>query len=239
MRRAAEGPMAQMFRDWRDGALAMEQASASWVDSTVSGIARLAATGKADFRGLADSIIEDIIRIQIRALVANLATGAIGSDIVQGVGGFLARAFTPSVSPTGVVTRAGGGYVSGPGTSTSDSIPARLSDGEYVINARAVRMFGRGMFESLNRGMLPPSPRRFASGGYVGSGNAPMQGGATAVVQVVNASGMAAKTETTRENGIDVTRVVIGTIRGDLAQNGELSRLLQRTYGLQQVPGRR
>ena len=30
------------------------------------------------------------------------------------------------------------GRVSGPGTATSDSIPAYLSDGEYVFSARAV-----------------------------------------------------------------------------------------------------
>lgn len=37
---------------------------------------------------------------------------------------------------------ASGGYVSGPGTATSDSIPAMLSNGESVINARSTAMFG-------------------------------------------------------------------------------------------------
>ena len=32
----------------------------------------------------------------------------------------------------------------GPGTPTSDSIPAMLSDGEFVMNARAVRGAGGG-----------------------------------------------------------------------------------------------
>ena len=36
---------------------------------------------------------------------------------------------------------ASGGFVSGPGTGTSDSIPARLSNGESVINANSTRMF--------------------------------------------------------------------------------------------------
>ena len=38
-----------------------------------------------------------------------------------------------------------GGFVSGPGTETSDSIPARLSDGEFVIKASAVRGLGKSM----------------------------------------------------------------------------------------------
>lgn len=43
-----------------------------------------------------------------------------------------------------------GGYVSGPGTGTSDSIPARLSNGESVMNARSTAMFGP-LLSSLNQ----------------------------------------------------------------------------------------
>lgn len=55
-----------------------------------------------------------------------------------------------------------GGYISGPGTGTSDSIPARLSNGEYVIRAASVRKYGMGYFDALNRGVA-----KFASGGPV------------------------------------------------------------------------
>ena len=58
------------------------------------------------------------------------------------------------------IRRAGGGEVSGPGTSTSDSIPAYLSDGEYVVNAKAVDTYGVETFEALNA-------RKFAGGGPV------------------------------------------------------------------------
>ncbi|WP_375762863.1 hypothetical protein ACE10X_22380 [Bradyrhizobium sp. Pha-3] len=44
----------------------------------------------------------------------------------------------------------GGGHVSGPGTTTSDSIPARLSDGEYVIRASSARKIGRSRLDQLN-----------------------------------------------------------------------------------------
>jgi hypothetical protein len=37
-----------------------------------------------------------------------------------------------------------GGKIDGPGTGTSDSIPARLSDGEFVMTAKAVRGAGGG-----------------------------------------------------------------------------------------------
>jgi|TARA_A100000172_G_scaffold80993_1_gene72296 hypothetical protein len=42
------------------------------------------------------------------------------------------------------VSAADGGEIVGPGTSTSDSIPAMLSDGEFVMNARAVQGAGGG-----------------------------------------------------------------------------------------------
>ena len=54
-----------------------------------------------------------------------------------------------------------GGKINGPGTSTSDSIPALLSDGEYVVNAGSVNKYGVGLFESLNA-------QKLADGGYLG-----------------------------------------------------------------------
>jgi tape measure domain-containing protein len=61
------------------------------------------------------------------------------------------------------VKKANGGYISGGGTKTSDSIPAMLSKGEYVIRASAVDKFGAGFFNSLNSGI---APRRFNLGGF-------------------------------------------------------------------------
>lgn len=69
------------------------------------------------------------------------------------------------VKPT-VIARAAGGYISGPGSGTSDSIPARLSNGEYVIRAASVQRYGTGIFDQLNRGVA-----KFARGGPVGGGS--------------------------------------------------------------------
>jgi hypothetical protein len=43
-----------------------------------------------------------------------------------------------------------GGFVSGPGSSTSDSIAARLSNGEYVVRASAVKHYGVDFMNALN-----------------------------------------------------------------------------------------
>ncbi len=74
---------------------------------------------------------------------------------------------TASASPTSggeSKTYAEGGFVSGPGTPTSDSIPARLSDGEYVIKASSVEKFGKATFDSLNSG---EPVAMYADGGFV------------------------------------------------------------------------
>jgi hypothetical protein len=44
-----------------------------------------------------------------------------------------------------------GGDVDGPGGPTDDAIPARLSDGEYVLNAEAVKLLGVDTLSRLNQ----------------------------------------------------------------------------------------
>jgi hypothetical protein len=66
-----------------------------------------------------------------------------------------------------VEKKAFGGYISGAGTSTSDSIPAMLSDGEYVIRASSVNKFGQDFLDDINAGRLPG----FKKGGKVGDSN--------------------------------------------------------------------
>ena len=77
-----------------------------------------------------------------KTLAEGLSTGATGANL-------------PAFST--------GGRVFGPGTATSDSVLARLSRGEFVIRAAAVKKFGAGFFERLNGGVLPA----FATGGLV------------------------------------------------------------------------
>ena len=61
---------------------------------------------------------------------------------------------------SGEVHAATGGHISGPGTGTSDSIPAMLSNGEFVLRAASVRKleskYGSGILDYLNRmGEIP------------------------------------------------------------------------------------
>lgn len=74
---------------------------------------------------------------------ANLA--AIATTITTIISGM-----TSAISTVKGAKFATGGLVVGPGTATSDSIPARLSNGESVMNARSTAMFGP-LLSSLNQ----------------------------------------------------------------------------------------
>lgn len=102
-------------------------------------------------RSVLDSLIQKLIQATMYALIIASVTG----------GSFKANFF--KAFGKGFAT---GGSVDGPGTGTSDSIPAMLSNGEYVLNAQAVDRLGVPFLNGLNTGRL----RGFASGGLVGSG---------------------------------------------------------------------
>ncbi|MDI3372355.1 phage tail length tape measure family protein [Pseudomonas sp. V104_10] len=75
-----------------------------------------------------------------------------------------------------------GGYVSGAGTGTSDSIMARLSDGEFVVNAAATKR-NRALLEAIN------SNERVSvagGGGSVVSAQSSAQGGGAQTNQVIH-----------------------------------------------------
>ncbi|MCB1522487.1 MAG: tape measure protein [Rhodoblastus sp.] len=82
----------------------------------------------------------------IEKLIAKLFTGGGGASFAS------------------VLGFAEGGHVAGPGTGVSDSIPAMLSAGEFVVNAKAVSRH-RGLLEAVNSGRRLPA---FAGGGFVG-----------------------------------------------------------------------
>ena len=68
------------------------------------------------------------------------------------------------------VGHATGGYITGPGTGTSDSIPARLSNGEFVIRSEAVKRYGTNFLNAVNDGTfarIHTKVPRFAEGGLV------------------------------------------------------------------------
>ena len=121
----------------------------------------------------------------LAAMVAEALAAKLMESLFGGLGGFASIGALFGVKTP--VKKAGGGLISGPGSGTSDSIPALLSDGEYVLRNAAVRHWGVGMLDSLNNLSRAPSINggrlAFASGGLV---QAPR--GASASAQAAPAS---------------------------------------------------
>jgi TP901 family phage tail tape measure protein len=124
------------------------------------------------FADFARQFLRDIAKMILQQIALNAVKSAFGGFGASGGGLF--------ASGGGYIGAAEGGFITGKGTSTSDSIPARLSNGEYVMQASAVRGYGVNFMEAINRMKLDASgkglpsfnitrPRRarFAEGGFV------------------------------------------------------------------------
>lgn len=123
------------------------------------------------FEGLAASVVQSIEKIIEKMLLQLIMTkllkaassGFAGGGSVGGGGG-----------GGGGGGMAEGGLIKGSGGPKSDSVPARVSPGEYIVRADAVSAFGVHNLEAINRGLRVPSLAdlampKFAEGGLVGA----------------------------------------------------------------------
>lgn len=120
------------------------------------------------------------IGVQIAQLVAQLSAFA-------GLGGY-----------------AHGGLITGSGSSTSDDIPAMLSNGEAVLNAQAVRKLGLNFINAVNNGeftKIRATLPHFATGGVV---NEAMQSTAKGMTDF--ASSIGTSVSTTNQMNIALVR---------------------------------
>ncbi|CAG9262223.1 phage tail tape measure protein [Paraburkholderia caribensis] len=134
--------LADYFRDAQDKSAQASKAVVSTFGKMEDAIARFVTTGKFHMRELVSSILADLARLALHQTLGS---------VVQSVLAFL---------PGG---HAQGGMIAGPGSTTSDSIPAMLSNGEFVVNAASTSKH-RDLLEAINDGHVS----HFASGGMVG-----------------------------------------------------------------------
>jgi hypothetical protein len=136
------------------------------------------------FRGLASSVISSLAQIAAQMVAQLILTKLLKSAL----GGFSSGGLVPGGSGGGGGGGgfADGGLIKGPGGPKSDSIPARVSAGEYIVKADAVSKFGVANLEAINRGLQIPSVEhlalpKFSEGGLVGN-----SGGGGAGVSTLN-----------------------------------------------------
>ncbi|VVP90010.1 hypothetical protein PS918_03141 [Pseudomonas fluorescens] len=129
-----------------------------------------------------------------------------------------------AVANGSIAGHAMGGLISGPGTGTSDSIFARLSNGEYVMKASAVSMFGTGLLDQMNAGQLPA----FAMGGGVGEIAPQLEVMAPSRIYSGNQAALTSSSSTTAQLAqkvdtlIDVVKQIMGPMKVDLNKNRKI-----------------
>lgn len=164
----------QLRQTYEDLAATMDQTAVdinkTFFGSIEEGFKDLA-TGAKSFgevlRNVVGSVLAQLAQISLNNFLSGLAGS--GGGAAGGLGGLL----------SGMLAFADGGAVRGPGTGTSDSILARLSNGEHVITAAAARAIGTPTLDYINRkGALPA----FSTGGAVMQGF----GGPTTVDNAIN-----------------------------------------------------
>ncbi|QIX17315.1 phage tail tape measure protein [Burkholderia multivorans] len=136
-------------------------------DALGSGLESFITTGKASFSAFATSVLADLAKIALRQAEIGVFKAA-------------ASAFSFFSEGGPVLHRASGGPISGPGTGTSDSIPAMLSNGEFVVNAASTKKY-RSLLESINSGHMA----HFATGGIAATlAPSPVASGGSSPVNV-------------------------------------------------------
>jgi len=127
-------------------------------------------TGTMDAKTALKQLTAQIAQAALQAALLGQGplAGLMGGGQSGGILGSLFSAFIGAKDGGEIQTFARGGRVKGPGTSRSDSVPAWLSDGEYVINAKAASKH-RKTLEAINAGRTPVLPKvEIGSGGGVG-----------------------------------------------------------------------
>ncbi|MBT2537194.1 phage tail tape measure protein [Arthrobacter sp. ISL-69] len=100
----------------------------------------------------------------------------------------------------------GGGLLTGPGTGTSDSMIARVSNGEFIVRQAAVAKYGVGFLSALNKGTLAPASGYIGATGSssptgMGAPSGSSSGSATHITNNVNVQTNATGADIAREIG--------------------------------------
>lgn len=136
-------------KNFADKEVEMEQAKAQALITLTNGVQQVAEAFSEDSKGMAalsKVLALAQIAIQTGVAIAKMTAAESGKGIAglatmaAGIAGILANIAT-AIKTVKSAKFASGGLVVGPGSGTSDSISARLSNGESVLTAAATRMF--------------------------------------------------------------------------------------------------
>ena len=206
----------RLNREFTDTASLAEQALSGAFRRSSDVLTEFLTKGKASFKDFINSLLEDLVRLAAKQFLGNLFAGVLG-----GIGGSSSLTSIFGFRDGGLVqAMQSGGLVRGQGTGRSDSIPARLSNNEFVVNSQATRR-NLPELERINSG-AGPSPSTYV---YV-------------IDQRTDPESEAAEVEqSTGPNGEEIIRVIIRDTARELVGNGDLDRQMHQRYNLKPALG--
>lgn len=152
-----------MIQTWRDSEYNNALVLKTWSDTT-------GADGSLEAWRLAAS--NRIITIQVRAMMPDLNGLNVSGNGLMGTIATGGMIHNGSIVRDNYPRYARGGILRGPGTGTSDSIIARVANGEAITKARAVRYYGTQMMNDINHMRFPRYASGFTPNGIGGGGSA-------------------------------------------------------------------
>jgi hypothetical protein len=129
MIRQLEDQLGKLSQAGNELTMAFRDGLQSGIESSLIGLAKGTMSLSDAVRNLALSIVDSMAKIAAQQLAQMATSSLMGAS--GGMGGMLGSLFAAT-----------GGHVQGPGTTTSDSIPAMLSNDEYVTRAAVVQQPG-------------------------------------------------------------------------------------------------
>jgi hypothetical protein len=196
-------------------AIAMNNALQQGFETAINGLLNGTFKLKDAFKSLAQSVAQQFTQIISRRIAGGIFSAIAGGGFGAGLGK--------------VFGFAEGGMVRGPGSGTSDSIPARLSNGEFVQPARTVAHYGADFMEALRRLQVPKlglgagGGKRFAAGGLVGQSNSAATAARSQDMPVqVNIQNSGQAKSATAESSFDGKGLVISVLLEDIRTNGPI-----------------
>lgn len=194
------------------------------ISAILSGIRALLQGGFSGLQSIVTSLASQIESAIARILASLRAAAAAAQSLRAQAGGS-----SSSDSGGSHGGFAGGGFVRGAGGPRTDSILARLSNGEFVMQARAVQRLGVDFLHALNNGFVPSLDglRGFSMGGFVDNLNRSMQiprfagGGMVSALPSAGVAGATGLTHVKLDFGLGPDDVF------DLIGEGHVARKLQ------------
>jgi hypothetical protein len=172
---------AQALTEWIEGSGKAREAFRGFVTQVIEGLIQMVIQqGIAHAIGLAQTreagATQAATNAQITASAAPAAATQAAATFGANAAGVLAvvAVIAAAIGILAATRHAAGGVIHGPGSETSDSIPAWLSHNEYVHTATAHRYYGTAAMDAINTRSVPReaihaamSQRNFATGGVV------------------------------------------------------------------------